>query len=142
MRKMLTSAVACIVLGAGVLAPAASAAERQRHHGDREQFMQNYCGRHNDSDCRDWSRHRDRWDDARYHGWYERHHHEHDFGADDTAAAIFGFVAGAAAGAITGSINGAANGSHVAACDARYRSYDPGSDTFMGYDGLPHRCML
>jgi hypothetical protein len=22
----------------------------------------------------------------------------------------------------------------------RYRSYDPGSDTFGGYDGLRHRC--
>jgi hypothetical protein len=32
--------------------------------------------------------------------------------------------------------------SHFAACDARYRSYDPGSDTFMGYDGMRHRCML
>lgn len=36
---------------------------------------------------------------------------------------------------------GAAN-SHVAACSARYRSYDPRSDTFLGYDGYRHACTL
>lgn len=31
---------------------------------------------------------------------------------------------------------------HVARCHARYRSYDPYSDTYLGYDGYRHRCML
>jgi hypothetical protein len=31
---------------------------------------------------------------------------------------------------------------HVARCLARYRSYDPRTDTFMGYDGRPHYCRL
>lgn len=30
---------------------------------------------------------------------------------------------------------------HVDWCLNRYRSYDPGSDTFMGYDGYRHRCI-
>jgi len=30
--------------------------------------------------------------------------------------------------------------SHVTACEARYRSYDPRSDTFLGYDGYRHYC--
>ncbi len=29
---------------------------------------------------------------------------------------------------------------HVQWCLSRYRSYDPRSDTFMGYDGYRHRC--
>jgi hypothetical protein len=29
---------------------------------------------------------------------------------------------------------------HVEWCLNRYRSYDPGSDTFLGYDGYRHRC--
>lgn len=29
---------------------------------------------------------------------------------------------------------------HVERCLARYRSYDPRTDTFMGYDGRPHYC--
>ena len=43
---------------------------------------------------------------------------------------------------VTGSMTGGNGDSHFAACDARYRSYDPRSDTFMGYDGMQHRCML
>lgn len=31
-------------------------------------------------------------------------------------------------------------GGHVEWCLNRYRSYDPASDTFMGYDGYRHRC--
>ena len=31
---------------------------------------------------------------------------------------------------------------HVDACFARYRSYDPRSDTFIGYDGNAYRCNL
>lgn len=29
---------------------------------------------------------------------------------------------------------------HVERCAARYRSYDPATDTFVGFDGLTHRC--
>lgn len=32
--------------------------------------------------------------------------------------------------------------SHSVACEARYRSYDRYSDTFMGYDGFRHRCLI
>jgi hypothetical protein len=136
MRKYLASSAVCILIGISAFAPTASA--RDRHHGDREQFMHNYCGRHSDSDCRDWGQNRRHWDDARYHGWYQRHRHEQAFRADDSASVIFGFTAGAVAGAM----NGMSDDSHAEACDARYRSYDEGSDTFMGYDGLRHRCML
>ena len=33
-------------------------------------------------------------------------------------------------------------GDHVSVCLARYKSYDPRSDTFLGYDGYRHRCNL
>lgn len=32
--------------------------------------------------------------------------------------------------------------SHVARCEARYRSYNPRTDMFLGYDGQYHRCRL
>ena len=32
--------------------------------------------------------------------------------------------------------------SHAAACAATYRSYNPATDTYIGYDGYPHRCVL
>jgi len=31
---------------------------------------------------------------------------------------------------------------HVDRCYARYRTYDHRSDTYIGYDGYPHRCTL
>ena len=30
---------------------------------------------------------------------------------------------------------------HVDWCFANYRSYNPATDTFMGYDGYAHRCI-
>lgn len=31
---------------------------------------------------------------------------------------------------------------HVARCEARYRTYDEETDTFIGFDGHMHRCRL
>jgi hypothetical protein len=56
-------------------------------------------------------------------------------------AGILGFAAGAAiAGAAAN--NSAGWRAHVADCSDAYRSYDPRSDTYLGYDGLRHRCAL
>ena len=67
-----------------------------------------------------------------------------------------GFAAGAAAGAILGGIaaapyyNGYYSGPYyayepvpgdaVAYCMRRFKSYDPGSGTYLGYDGYRHPC--
>ncbi len=63
-----------------------------------------------------------------------------------TAAAGGNPVIGALAGAAGGAIIGAATtptgqtSDHVRWCAERYRSYDPRTDTYMGYDGYRHRC--
>ncbi len=132
MRKFLTTAVTCIALGASAIAPVSAAPRHHNNGGDRQQFMQNYCSSHNDSDCRDWNNHRDRWDDARYHSWYQRHRHDRDFG-DNGVAALFGFAAGAAASIITG---GASNGP---ACMS-FRTYDRSTNTYIGNDRRRHTC--
>ena len=70
-----------------------------------------------------------------------------------------GFAAGAAAGAIVGGIlaapyyapgpyyspgpgyyGGGYGGDPVRYCMQRFRSYDPGSGTYLGYDGYRHPC--
>ena len=69
-----------------------------------------------------------------------------------------GFAAGAAAGAILGGIlaapyyaqgpyyypapgyYGGYEGDAVRYCMQRFRSYDPGSGTYLGYDGYRHPC--
>jgi hypothetical protein len=66
---------------------------------------------------------------------------------DSAAAGIAGFAAGAIlGGALAQQQYQAApvyvvpNQSAVAYCSQRFRSYDPRSGTYLGYDGLRHRC--
>jgi hypothetical protein len=50
-------------------------------------------------------------------------------------------AAGVATGAVVGTAVAASNASNAASyCASRYRSYDPGSGTFLGNDGLRHPC--
>jgi hypothetical protein len=67
--------------------------------------------------------------------WRHRHHHHHD---NDAGAAAAGAIFGLALGAIAA--NAAANNNAVAYCSQRYRSYDPRSGTYLGYDGYRHPC--
>ena len=135
MKKTLGLAVGAFAVAASLLPAPASAQFR-----DRDVYIERYCNDRWDNDCDDWRYNRHRWDDARYHRWYRDH--DDYFGPDDAAASVFGFIAGATAGAITGSINGAVGGSHVARCEARYRSYNPETDMYRGFDGDWHYCRL
>ena len=69
------------------------------------------------------------------HGYGHRHYHGH-YG---TGAAVLG---GLAAGAIIGGAiaNSQAQSNAASYCAQRYRSYDPGSGTYLGNDGLRHSC--
>ena len=133
MRKALSAAVACVVLGTGLIAQPAAA----QRYNDRDRYVSNYCSNHpRDRDCRDWNNNRHGWNEDRYHRWYGNHRRE--FGPDDAAASIFGFAAG-----VTGAIvRGATGTGHVVACETRYRSYNSRTDMFMGHDGDWHRCRL
>jgi len=106
----------------------------------RQQFVADWCRRNpRDRDCRDFQR--GRWGDAQYNAWYNRHRHDRGFAPN--AAGIFGMAAGAIiGGAIAAGANNARNNSHYAACEARYRSYDRASDTYLGTDGRRHACAL
>jgi hypothetical protein len=132
MNKTLAAAVASVALLASAIPQTASA---QRFH-ERDLFIENQCDSRWDDDCRDWRDNRHSWDRDQYDSWYYRHHRRS--GPEDAAAAIFGF----AAGALSGVIQGGPMTSHVAACDARYRSYNPETDMFRGYDGDWHYCRL
>lgn len=59
-------------------------------------------------------------------------------GGDDGGAIAAGAIFGLALGAI---IAGQAQQQRsVGYCAQRFRSYDPGSGTYLGYDGLRHSC--
>lgn len=73
------------------------------------------------------------------------HHHRRELGIG-IAAGVGGFVLGsllAQQQPRTVYVEDGYDGSwHVRRCMARYASYDPGSDTYIGYDGYPHYCRL
>lgn len=80
-----------------------------------------------------WRGHRHGWHGHR-HGW--RHHHHHRGYGWGPA------IGGLAAGAIIGGAiaNSQASANEVAYCSRRFKSYDPASGTYLGYDGLRHPC--
>lgn len=74
---------------------------------------------------------------------YPYHHHHNNWGGP-LAAGAAGFMLGAAmSGAAAAPAPAPSYDSlHVRRCMGRYRSYDPGTDTFIGFDGRPHYCNL
>jgi hypothetical protein len=77
-----------------------------------------------------------RW---RGHGWYHdgwRHRRWHRYG---WGPAIGGFAAGAAIGSAIASSRAQA-AENDAYCSQRFKSYDPASGTYLGYDGQRHPC--
>ena len=78
--------------------------------------------------------HRHGWHGHRHHrhGWHHRHH--------GWGPAVGGLAAGAIiGGAIAAGQANAAQQNH-AYCSQRFRSYDPRSGTYLGYDGQRHPC--
>ncbi len=129
-----------------VVADAASGGSIERVRNDNTSVMREIVKRN-----RGWNncRRNDCWGGHGSH-WRPRHHdrdwrygyRDWDDGYDGGAAAagIFGFAAGALVGS---ALSGGGYGSNYhAACSNKYRSYDPASGTYLGYDGYRHRCVL
>jgi hypothetical protein len=135
MKKITSFALASVMLGTTMAGFAAPAAAQQFRFSYDSGYNDDYRWRNSD---RRWDRHdrwdrHGRWDNDRRH-W--RRHHERDFDAEDAAAAIFGLAAGAIAGAAAGA---AYDGSYERCAEA-YRSFDPNTWSYLGYDGYRHRC--
>lgn len=139
--KRVIACLAALVATASLSAATASAAEQARgggrdagrtvshgHVGDRHGYVANYCQRSpGDRDCGEFRRNGNNWGDREYNYWYSSHYN----GLDAAAAGIFGLFAGAAA-----------SSGHVQRCEARYKSYDASTNTYLGYDGKRHACNL
>ncbi|ABD87499.1 BA14K family protein [Rhodopseudomonas palustris] len=80
------------------------------------------------------------------HGWHNRHGGSRHGGwrrGYDRRGYGPGVVGGLAAGALIGGAiaNSQARGADADAyCSQRFKSYDPGSGTYLGYDGQRHPC--
>ena len=107
------------------------------------------------------------WDDRRHFDWDDRRHFDWDDDGNRAAAAIFGFGVGAVLG---GALSGPYYGPNYyyrpaprvyyrrapvvgtyrltpwtpewyAYCESRYRSFNPRTGYFLGYDGDHHFCL-
>lgn len=76
------------------------------------------------------------------HVQYYHHHRRHYHGGGGGAGALIGGLAAGAiiGGAIAAGQANAAAQQHQAYCAQRYRSYDPGSNTFLARDGNRYPC--
>lgn len=84
------------------------------------------------------------WRRHGYHRWHRRHH-----GGAVAAGVIGGLALGAILGAAAASAPppppvyygpAYADGDWLAYCASKYRSFDPRTGTYLGYDGLRHPC--
>lgn len=69
----------------------------------------------------------------RQRGWHHRRHY------GNGAAALGGLAAGAIIGGAIANSRAQAGDAH-AYCSQRFKSYDPASGTYLGYDGNRHPC--
>lgn len=58
------------------------------------------------------------------------------------AAGVFGLAAGAIIGGAAANAQNNNTSSYIAYCSQRYRSFNPATGTYTGYDGLQHRCIM
>jgi hypothetical protein len=149
MRKFFVALAATAALGTVGLAPA-SAAEAQTApvnelaaalrkgevQSDYVQYRRYYGGS-------GYYRGGPRYVERRYYGRpYAGRYYRRDYGSAAAAGAV-GLATGAIiGGAIAQSQAQAAPvyGGNAAYCAQRYRSYDPASGTYLGFDGLRHPC--
>lgn len=143
----------CAAIIAVMTATTAVPAMAQYRGGDRDRYIERYYGNNaHDRDYRRWRENRRHWSDRDYRRWYERRHRHRRDNNNNAAAAIFGLAAGAIAGAAVSSANRAPSGvpsaggypafsdGYMRYCSNKYRSFDPRSGTFLGYDGNRHYC--
>jgi hypothetical protein len=141
MKKLASAILASGLAGIMMIPAPASAASVKVNMGQQQRYVSERCIEHpNWRGCDDWRRNHNRWSSNDYRNWYRWN--QPNLG--NVAAGIFGFAVGAA---IVGSMNRNVDrysgfDSHVAACEARYRSYNAETDMFLGYDGRYHRCNL
>lgn len=155
MRTALTAALAAMIAATGAVGPAAAggltnaiyvreAAIFPTEAMPLHQQAQ-YRGRGPD---RDYWRHRD-WHDRRYgRGYYDRRYRDYRDNRRDESAAVaagfLGFVLGAAIAGSQGERSYAVarlgDPNWIAYCARKYRSFDPRSGTYLGYDGYRRYC--
>ncbi len=160
MNRLLSATLAAVLAASAVGAGTVAASAEPWHHGGGWHHRGGWDHGGGWYGGRGWNR-----------GWHGGGWHHHDNGAA-VAAGIGGLALGAIVGSALASPNyydeppvyyqhpvpvervypvrrayrveprSVYYGNHATVCAEHYRSYDPRTDTFLGYDGYRHRCNL
>jgi len=138
MKKIMSALLASAIVATSAVTFAVPAAADP----GRDRYVEQYYGKHGrDDDYWKWKKNRNKWDDREYRSWYRDRHRDRDRDNNAGAAALFGLAAGAIiGGALSQGASSSAYDANDRYCAQRYRSYDPASNSFMGYDGRRHSC--
>lgn len=145
MQRFVLAAFAASVVGLMATTVPAQAQYGLGYHHDLGCIDAGNCGNH---------RYVNRWNDGdwdgprRYYNRYPSYGYGYDYGWNPGLGVAAG-IAGVTAGAVIANSRGhytnsyvSADDAHTARCEARYRSYDPSTNQFLGYDGQYHECRL
>jgi len=148
LRNGLVASGLAVLVGITSILPASGQILPPRND-QRDRVITTYCDRNpRDRDCNDWRS--GRWN----RGDYDRFYRSRRGNLDNIASGLFGFTFGAIIGGALANQGGgdrvirpvnpgySSYEAHVNACYDRYRSYDEETDSFLGYDGVRHRCRL
>ena len=136
MNKIISGVSAAALLSLSSLAGVAPAVAAPSHF-QKDKYIGEYCVKYPSANqCNDWKRNHDHWSDNQYNNFYSFHRNDQNFGGS-LAAGIFGFALGTMLG---GALNEGGS-AHVRACENAYRTYDVRTDSYMGFDGMRHRCL-
>lgn len=142
-----TGLAAAIVATSFLATPIAAQAQSGARPDGSFQLAEHRGGWHGGN--RDWRRHGNRYYGNRYYGgrYYGGrgyYYNDNNWGGA-AAAGIIGLAAGAM---IANSMNqpryynGGYGGDYYSYCSSRYRSFNPRTGTYTGYDGYQHRCVM
>ena len=145
MKKLIATTLATALSATMAISSAAPASAQsvQFSFGQGDRVIGGYCERHrNDRDCRNYRSGHSRWSRNDYNNFYSRHRTDLDSFASGAFGFTFGAILGSALANSRSNNNANAYDNHVARCEARFRSYDERSDSYLGFDGQRHACTL
>lgn len=144
-KSVLKAGLAAAVLATSFIALPASAQAQSGVAADGSYQVADHRG--NWRGGNDWRRHGNRHYGNRYYGGRGYYYNDNNWGGA-AAAGVLGLATGAI---IANSMNQPryddapryyAGDDYIAYCSSRYRSFNPRTGTFTGYDGLQHRCVM
>jgi hypothetical protein len=122
--------------------PAAAASPSRANWDRQDQYIGSFCQKYRGADqCNTWRADHANWASEQYWDFYRRHQNDKEFASPEVAG-LFGMSPGGVTAGISEHTGQEGSDEHIRTCKDTYRSYDPRTDSFLGYDGDRHQCQI